>query len=553
MTQITNIPMLARWRRATLSLLCVFGILAIFPRTAFAHPMGNFSVNRYSRLDVGTEAVQLLYIVDMAEIPTHAERTVMDINRDDVISPEEEQGYLEAVAATLPAQLLLTLNGEPTAWTPGARHLRFAPGQAELPTLRMEFEFSAALPAMDDVQALQYVDETYAERLGWQEVIVAPGAEIELLASDVPQDDLSNALHEYPVDLLQNPPAVHSANLRWQLASSLSDRNTPQTTTSENRGQTTTSLGGDRFAELVSIELGPWAIFVALLAAFGWGAAHALSPGHGKTIVAAYLVGARGTFAHALFLGATTTITHTLGVFVLGLATLVASQYILPERVYPWLSTLSGLLVITIGLSIGWNRLRALVRGERLDHHHHDHAHHDHTHHEHDHSHNDHNHSHDQSHGHSHADSDYHSHHQIHHHNHDLGNSHAHQHAAHAHSHLPPGADGGAVTWRGLLALGISGGLLPCPSALVVLLGAIALERVAFGLLLILMFSLGLATVLTAFGLLLLRAGKLFERIPESSRYARYLAVASAAFITLVGAGITVRALIETGILAGFA
>ncbi|MCC6454628.1 MAG: sulfite exporter TauE/SafE family protein [Caldilineaceae bacterium] len=541
MSQITNVPMFARWRRAALSLLCVFVMLAIFPHTAFAHPMGNFSVNRYSRLDVGTEAVQLLYIVDMAEIPTHAERTAMDINRDDVISPEEEQGYLEAVAATLPAQLLLTLNGAPTAWTPGARHLRFAPGQADLPTLRMEFAFSAALPPTGDAQELQYTDQSYADRLGWQEVIVAPGAEVELLASDVPQDDLSNALHEYPVDLLQSPPAVHSAHLRWQLASGLSSQNTQQTTTGEKRGQTTTSLGGDRFAELVSIELGPWAILVALLAAFGWGAAHALSPGHGKTIVAAYLVGARGTFAHALFLGATTTITHTLGVFVLGLATLAASQYILPERIYPWLSTLSGLLVIAIGLSIGWNRLRALVRGEPLDHHH-DHAHPGHTHHEHDHSH-----------GHSHAGSYYHSHNQSHNHNHDLGHSHAHQHEAHAHSHLPPGADGGAVTWRGLLALGISGGLLPCPSALVVLLGAIALERVAFGLLLILMFSLGLATVLTAFGLLLLRAGKLFERIPESSRYARYLAVASAAFITLVGAGITVRALIEIGILAGFA
>ncbi len=118
---------------------------------------------------------------------------------------------------------------------------------------------------------------------------------------------------------------------------------------------------------------------------------------------------------------------------------------------------------------------------------------------------------------------------------------------------MPPGAERGAVTWRALLALGISGGLLPCPSALVVLLGAIALGRVAFGLVLILMFSLGLATVLTAFGLLLLRAGKLFERIPESGRYARYLAVASAAFITLVGAGITVQALIEIGILPALA
>lgn len=511
MTQRTNIFMLAHWRRLFISLLCVLGVLAIFPQNAFAHPMGNFSVNRYSRLHVDNEAVQLLYIVDMAEIPTHAERTAMDTDGDDTISPQEEQRYLESIAATLPAQLLLTLNGEQTAWTPGEQTIGFKPGQADLPTLRMEFTFHAALPADGNVQELQYVDETYGDRLGWKEVIVAPSSEVELLTSDVPQDDVSNVLTEYPVDLLQNPPVVHSANLIWQPASGLSSQNAQQMAPETNRGLTTSSLGGDGFAELVAIELGPWAVILALLAAFGWGAAHALSPGHGKTIVAAYLVGARGTFAHALFLGATTTITHTLGVFVLGLLTFVASQYFLPERIYPWLSTISGLLVITIGLSIGWTRLRALW-GKDADAHQQDHEH-----------------------------------------AQDYDSGHVHSHGGKSHSHLPPEAGSGKVTWRSLLALGISGGILPCPSALVVLLGAIALGRVAFGLILILTFSLGLATVLTAFGLLLLRAGKLFERIPDSGRYTGYLAVASAAFITLVGAGITIQALIEIGVFSGLA
>jgi ABC-type nickel/cobalt efflux system permease component RcnA len=240
--------------------------------------------------------------------------------------------------------------------------------------------------------------------------------------------------------------------------------------------------------------------------------------------VAAYLIGARGTFRHALFLGATTTITHTLGVFVLGLATLVASAYIVPERLYPWLSTLSGLLMIILGLSIGWSRLRGLRRNAELHHHDHDRSHgyadehrpHGHVH--------DHEHSHDHRHDHS----------------HDYG---------HGHSHLPPSTDGGAITWHSLFALGISGGLLPCPSALVVLLAAVALGRVAFGLLLILVFSLGLASVLTAIGLLLIYAGKLFERLPDSGRYARYLAVSSAALITLIGTGITLRALMDADIL----
>lgn len=508
--------------RIIIGLLSVLVALALFPQTAFAHPMGNFSVNRYSRLAVGGEAVELLYIVDMAEIPTHAERTLMDSDGDKAISTQEEQDYLASMATTLSSQLLLTLDGEAATWTLGEHTIHFRPGQADLPILRMEFTLRAPLPAASDVHELTYLDESYVGRMGWKEVIVAPSNEVELLASDVPQADLSNMLQEYPVDLLQNPPAVDGASISWQPATASSAQNGQQRATEASRGLTTSSLGGDRFAELIAIELGPWAMVLALLAAFGWGAAHALSPGHGKTIVAAYLVGARGTFAHALFLGATTTITHTLGVFVLGLATLVASQYILPERIYPWLSTISGLLVITIGISIGWGRLRSLLRREPLDHQRHDHSR--------DHSH-DHSHDHDHPHTHEH---------------------HTHDHGGHTHSHMPPGADGGAVTWRGLLALGISGGLLPCPSALVVLLGAIALGRVAFGLVLILVFSLGLATVLTAFGLLLLRASKLFERIPESGRYARYLAVASAAFITLVGAGITVRALIDIGLFSSW-
>jgi ABC-type nickel/cobalt efflux system permease component RcnA len=497
-------------------------LLAFWPQQAYAHPMGNFSTNRYSRVSLDAESIELLYIVDMAEIPTHAERKVMDTDGDGQVSAGEEASYLEAVAATLPDQLQLTLNDKATSWTAGKRTLRFVPGQANLLTLRMEFIFAAPLPASRNGYELDYVDHSYADRVGWQEVIVAPSSAVELLEADVPQTDRSNMLQAYPVELLQEPPKVTGASLRWQLAAEQSTQPGVQNAQTASSGATVASLGRDGFAELVSIELGPWAVVLALLAAFGWGAAHALSPGHGKTIVAAYLVGARGTLAHALFLGATTTITHTLGVFVLGLATLLASQYILPERIYPWLSTISGLLVVTIGVSIGWSRLRGLLRGDHADHYH---AHDGHTH--------------DHTHDHLHA--------------HDHSHDHTHSHGGHTHSHMPLAAEGGTVTWRGLLALGISGGLLPCPSALVVLLGAIALGRVAFGLVLILIFSLGLATVLTLFGLLLLRASKLFERIPESGRYARYLAVASAAFITLVGAGITVQALIETGIFASLA
>lgn len=247
-------------------------------------------------------------------------------------------------------------------------------------------------------------------------------------------------------------------------------------------------------------------LLLALLTAFGWGAMHALTPGHGKTIVAAYLVGSRGTTRHALFLGLTTTITHTAGVFVLGLLTLFASQSILPEQLYPWLGVISGVLVVAIGLSLFSGRLRTLTRPDV------------------------HSHNHDHNHDHAHT------------HNHD----HTHD---HGHSYVPPVADDSPVTWRSLLALGVSGGLLPCPSALVVMLSAIALQRIGFGLLLIVVFSLGLASVLTAIGVLFVHAGRLFERIPMGGRLIQALPVASALFITIVGVGITLRTIVQTGTL----
>ena len=253
-------------------------------------------------------------------------------------------------------------------------------------------------------------------------------------------------------------------------------------------------------------------MFITLLTAFGLGAAHALTPGHGKTVVGAYLVGSRGTAKHAVFLGLTTTITHTAGVFLFGLIVLFASQFILPEQLYPWLGVTSGLLVVWIGLSLVYGRWRAMH--QPAHHHQHDH-HHDHNH--------DHHHDHD----------------------HTVG-YHTHFGIGHTHTH-PHNED---ITWRSLLALGISGGLIPCPSALVVLLSAIALGRVALGLALITVFSLGLASVLTGIGLVLVYAGKLFQRLPgDNGRFIQAIPVLSALFITLVGIGITFRAFLEIGLI----
>ncbi len=235
--------------------------------------------------------------------------------------------------------------------------------------------------------------------------------------------------------------------------------------------------------------LTPWMMVAAIGIAFALGAAHALTPGHGKTIVAAYLVGSRGTVKHAAFLGAMVTFTHTVTVFLLGMATLFLFQYVVQEKVTRILGTVSGLSIVIIGAWMLYKRLRTGAHAHsHAHHHHHDHDHHDH-HHDHDHDHD------------------------------------------HGHSHMPD-----EISWSGLMALGASGGLVPCESALVLLLTAVALGRVAFGLLLLVSFSLGLAVVLMAIGVVVIYAKHLLPEGGRSSNpFFRWMPVASAAIVLVLG------------------
>ena len=264
---------------------------------------------------------------------------------------------------------------------------------------------------------------------------------------------------------------------------------------------------------LRSEELSLGLILGALALALFLGAAHGLEPGHGKTVVAAYLVGSRGTVGNAMFLGGVVTFTHTFSVIMLGLVALFATQYVQPEQIFPWLGTASGVLIMALGIWLLAGHLRKLdTRG----HHHHDH-HGDHDHH-HDHSHHDHGHE---------------------------GEDHHHGHG-HTHSHEIPDR----VTLGSLLALGISGGIVPCHGALVILLLAVALHRIAFGLLLLLAFSVGLAAVLIAIGVLMVKARPLVDRFSGDSKWIQRLPVVSSVIIIAVGLGITVRTLMDTGIVS---
>jgi ABC-type nickel/cobalt efflux system permease component RcnA len=486
----------------------LIALLLVFARTparAEAHPLGNFTVNQYSRLEVGRDTVRVRYIVDMAEIPAFQERQAMDGDGDGQVSDAESAAYLAQQSPTLLAGLRLALNNTPASLRVADQRLSFPPGQGGLLTLRMEFDLTAATAGGNQPITIDYRDSNFGERIGWREIVVRPGAGVALSDSSAPAQDQSDELRNYPEDMLTSPLNIRDARVSARLSATTESADTTTSTTAAN---STSARVPDAFANLIaSKELTPAAIALALLLALLLGAGHALTPGHGKTIVAAYLVGARGTAKHAIFLGITTTVTHTAGVFAIGFVTLWISNYILPEQLYPWLEFISGLLVIGIGLVLFRGRLKSLLRRPA-------------TAHAHDH---DHDHSHDHSHDHDHGP---------------LG-----------HSHMPPGSDGGPVTWRGLLALGVSGGLLPCPSALVVLLSAIALHRVAFGMLLIVAFSIGLAGVLTGIGLLLVYARRLFERFPTDGRLLQALPVASAAFVTLAGMMIAAGALVQAGVL----
>jgi nickel/cobalt exporter len=281
--------------------------------------------------------------------------------------------------------------------------------------------------------------------------------------------------------------------------------------------QTGTAPQQDALAKLLhQPEITPWMIAAAVGIAFVLGAAHALTPGHGKTIVAAYLVGSRGTLKHAAFLGAMVTFTHTVSVFLLGMATLFLFHYVVPENITRVLGAISGLSIVGIGAWMLYKRLRGTGHTHSNDHHDHEHQH-DHVH-PHDHHHHDHAHHHDHPH------------------------DHAHEHDPHAHSHMPD-----EVSWSGLVALGASGGLVPCESALVLLLSAIALRRVGLGLLLLVSFSLGLAIVLMGIGVLVIYAKNL---LPESKRtsgnpFFRWMPVASAAVVLVLG-------LLMTGVSLGW-
>lgn len=477
-----------------LVLIGVLGVSLSLPPAASAHPLGNFTINHFSHITIGTDDVRIAHVLDMAEIPAVSERQRIDTDDDEALSDAEIDAWLAIVVPELLAGLTLEIDGEPMALIPASdARLTFPDGQAGLPTLRLELDLVAHRPASDRVSGI-FRNAGFADRIGWREIIVDGAPGVAVTDSSVPAASVSDALRAYPEAALDDPIDVREArfSVRLDASAAAPPGSPPAGPAAPGDAQS------DPLARLLSDgSASTSAALLAILVSLGLGALHAASPGHGKTLVAAYLIGARGTPSHALTLGLTVALTHTLGVFVLGGIVLGASELLVPDRVVEWLSLVAGVIVIGMGLAlvIGAARTRLLAR-EHL-------------------------------HGHQHGE----------------GQGHAHDHD-HGHTHAPA-----PLSRRSVAIIGLAGGLVPSASALIVLLVAVSQGQLALGVVLIASFGVGMALVLGGIGLAVVLARRRVEdggfgflAHPRLVRVGRALPVVSAMAVLVIGIVLTAAA-----------
>ncbi len=481
--------------------------VAFFAHPVFAHPMGNFSVNHYARFQVTARGVELRYVLDLAEIPTFDMLRSWKLERT---SPREQlEAKAREQARSWLDQLQIAADGKAVHAKFEGAELVIGDGAGNLPVVRILTRARLEIAG----GTLTYEDPNFPDRAGWKEIVILAGEGATLRQASQNANDASKGLTEYPPDPMVAPPQDLRAEIKWAVEAPPVEQTvekpkaapvvapipqpdrapagpSPAASTAAAAPPGTVVRGDYLSTLLREREITPWMMLVGIAAAFVLGAAHALTPGHGKTIVAAYLVGSRGTLKHAAMLGAIVTFTHTISVFALGIATLFLFRYVMPEKIVQVLGAISGMSIVATGAWMLYKRWGAAR---------HPHVHpHDHDHH--------------------------------------------HHHGPGGHTHMPD-----EISIAGLVALGASGGLVPCESALILLLGAIALGRVGLGLLLLLAFSLGLALVLMAIGAMVLFARNL---IPEGKRLGnnpvlRWLPVASATVVMIIG-------LIMTGVSLGW-
>ncbi|MET8003986.1 nickel/cobalt transporter [Nonomuraea glycinis] len=466
---------------------------------AFVHPLGNFTVNHYNGLRVSADRVRNHAVVDLAELPTLQ------------AAPDVDSTYAARTCTALATAQSLKVDGRAVPWKVTRSAHAYAPGQGGLQISRLTCELVAETRVTGTVT---FTDAFEQDRIGWRE-ITATGDGVPLAHSSVPATSVSDELRRYPDDLLSDALDQRTATFATATPGGPDDTGATAFGGTDSGksgvGISVIPVGGplgDAFAALdrlftglvgaddLTVPLGLLALGLAVVL----GAGHALIPGHGKTIMAAYLAGRRGRPRDAVTVGATVTATHTGTVLVVGLI-LSAFTTLAGESVLSWLGVASGLLIALIGL-------RLLLTTHRPHSHGHGHGY-------------------GHGHGHGHGDGDPH------------GNE-------HRDGDGDPHGAGRGKRGFGLVGLGVAGGLVPSPSALIVLLGAIALGRTWFGVALVTAYGLGMAATLTVTGLLLVKlADRLEQRASAGRRLATRLSalapLGTATMVVLLGAGLALR------------
>ncbi len=513
---------------------------------ASAHPLGNFTINHYAGVVVAPDEIRLDVVLDLAEIPTFQQRQRIDTDGDGTVSSSEIEAERQVQCRLRANSLQVTVGGVPAPLEVIAAGLSFPSGAGGLSTMRVVCEFrsvlAGALPAGAEIG---YQDTSFVERLGWREVVVQ-GDGMTVETPGLATSSASARLTTYPQDLLTQPLNVSAVVFAVapggpRLPSSMPADATPLNAPFASGAPSTAPPGavpGGVGAEIASLlntrDLTLPVILLSIISAMALGAGHAVTPGHGKTIMAAYLVGTRGTVRHALGLGLTVTISHTLG--VLGLAfVILALGSIAPDQFSRSLAVVSGLLVIGIGLYLLLRQVRELWRARRrrvalaaerasaaasakppraqiATHRHHEGL--------------------------------------------ATGSltslvsgagpgSHAHDHGFGLHEHAVP--TDAPLTWRSLVVLGLFGGLVPSINALIILLATVATGRAAFGLVLVIAFGIGMALVLGGIGIGLVYAARWMARTPSSPIFSWAIAWAplvTAVLILVLGLYLTTQALL---------
>jgi ABC-type nickel/cobalt efflux system permease component RcnA len=561
-------------RRLVRALALAAALLVVVPAVVSAHPLGNFTINHYAGIRVSRDTVLIDFVLDRAEIPTFQEIRSVDPNGDGTIDQVEAAALRGPECMAVAPLLDLRAGTAPLALGLEAAGLSFPPGAGGLPTMRLVCTFRAALPSpVTAATVVTFEDRSFPERIGWREITaVGDGTTIWPASPGVavpPVATASGRLSAYPADLLATPLDMRSAAITISpggpalpppavpdatpLVPIVASGSAPASAVGTTAGAApagepggapagvstavTAAVPGGVGSEISGLlearDLTPLAFILSLFTAALLGAGHALTPGHGKTVMAAYLVGARGTSRHAVGLGLSVTVSHTLGILVLAGIVVTAGSALPPEAFTRWAPLASALLVLGIGgwLVVGQVRGRLARRSianaigqDTVGAHTHEgrhpnalgptaHAHDPHALHDHAHE--------PDGHAHEHAPVDHahagdgHAHH---------GDAHGHDtsldlrqaipgehaHGGARHSHLP--ADNAPITWRNLALLGLAGGIVPSTNALLLLLAAIASGRPAWGLVLVVAFGIGMAVILGGVGLALVHARGLAAR-----------------------------------------